>query len=140
MAGFARPFFVLRKKSSLRDRRHVGGVGANPSPRHRDAMSESQPIPTGGTKMTTIEKSQSAKTTSPKTSWFRRAVLGTAFAAVGMVTLGAATQPAQAYWYHYGWYHPYYSYYHPYYGGYGYYNPAYYGGYGWRHWGWYHHW
>jgi hypothetical protein len=96
--------------------------------------------------MTMIEKSGSPKrapkAASAKASWLRRVVLGTAFAAVGMVTLGAATTPAQAYWYHYGWYHPYYHYYHPYYyGGYGY-APAYYGwGYGWHGgWGWHHHW
>ena len=78
---------------------------------------------------------------SAKMGWLRRAVMGTAFAAVGLVTLGAATTPAQAYWYHYGWYHPYYHYYHPHYGWYGYgapyYGPVYYGWgwhHGWRHW------
>jgi len=93
--------------------------------------------------MTQIENNVPAKATT-KTSWIRRAVLGTALAAVGMVTLGTATTPAQAYWYGYGgYYHPYYAY-HPYhYGWYGY-RPAYYGwgygwhgGYGWRH-GWRH--
>ena len=97
--------------------------------------------------MTSIENSGFPKTASTKHSWFRRAVMGTAFAAVAVMSLGAASTPAQAYWYHYGYYHPYYHYYHPYYGWYGY--PAYYGGwgYGWHHgwgWGWrhgyYHHW
>ena len=88
--------------------------------------------------MTTIE----TKAASAKTGWFRRAVMGTAFAAAGLVTLGAAATPAQAYWYHYGWYHPYYHYYHPHYGWYGYgapyYGPVYYGwGWGWHH-GWRH--
>jgi hypothetical protein len=87
--------------------------------------------------MTTIEKTQSAQASSKKTSWIRRAALGAAFAVVGLVTLGTGTTPAQAYWYHYGWYHPYYHYYHPYYGYYGY-SPAYYGGWGWHRWGWYH--
>jgi len=84
--------------------------------------------------MTKIE----AKTATAKQGWFRRAALGTAFAAVGLVTLGAATTPAEAYYYHYGWYHPYYHYYPGYYG-YGY-GPVYYGwGWGW-HGGWgYHH-
>jgi hypothetical protein len=84
------------------------------------------------------------KVTVAKTSWVRRAVMGTAFAAVGLLTLGAAATPAQAYWYGYGP-GPYY-YYHPHhYGWYGY-GPAYWGrGYGWRGgWGWrhgyYHHW
>jgi hypothetical protein len=88
--------------------------------------------------MTEIENSGSLKTASVKTSWFRRAVLGTAFAAVGVLTLGAATTPAQAYWYGYGPY-PYYASYPYNYGWYG--NPAYYGGwgYGWRGgWGWRH--
>jgi hypothetical protein len=86
--------------------------------------------------MKTIE----TKAASAKTGWFRRAVMGAAFAAVGFGALGAATTPAQAYWHHYGWYHPYYHYYHPYYGWYGYgapyYGPVYYGwGWGWHH-GW----
>lgn len=87
--------------------------------------------------MTTI-KTTAARA---KTGWFRRAVIGTAFAAVGLVTLGAGTTPAEAYWYHYGWYHPYYHYYHPYYGyGSPYYGPVYYGwGWGW-HGGWHHGW
>ena len=89
-----------------------------------------------------MTKRESKATT--KTSWLRRAVMGTAFAAVGLVTLGAATTPAQAYWNHYDWHHPYYHYYHPYYGWYGYgspyYGPVYYGwGWGW-HGGWHHGW
>jgi len=73
-----------------------------------------------------------SKAATAKTGWFRRAVVGTAFAAVGLVTLGAATTPAQAYWYGYGPAPYYYS--HPhYYGWYGYY-PAYYG------WGWHYGW
>ena len=87
--------------------------------------------------MTTIETSV-PKATAAKTSWFRRVVVGTAFAAVGMLTLGAVTTPAQAYWYGYGP-GPYY-YHHPHhYGWYGY-GPAYWGGgYGWRGgWGWRH--
>jgi hypothetical protein len=86
--------------------------------------------------MTEIE----TKTAAVKQGWFRRAALGAAFAMVGMVTLGAATTPAEAYWNHYGygWYHPYHAYYPGYYG-YGY-GPVYYGwGWGW-HGGWgYHH-
>jgi hypothetical protein len=86
--------------------------------------------------MTTIEKTARAKT-----GWFRRAVMGAAFAAVGVLTLGAATTPAQAWWYGYG-YHPYYAY-HPHYYGWNHYHPAYWG-YGWNggwgwHGGWYHH-
>lgn len=85
-------------------------------------------------------KTMETKAASAKTGWFRRAVMGAAFAAVGFGALGAATTPAQAYWHHYGWYHPYYHYYHPYYGWYGYgapyYGPVYYGwGWGWHH-GW----
>ena len=72
---------------------------------------------------------------APKASWFRRAVTGTAFAVVGLLTLGAATPAAQAGWYGYG-YHPYYVYYHPHYYGYGYGYPSYVGwGWGW-HGGW----
>jgi hypothetical protein len=96
--------------------------------------------------MSTIESSGSPKSVRGKTGWVRRAVLGVTFAAVGLMTLGGATTPAQAYWYGYGYYHPYRAYYYPhYYGWYGY--PAYYGGWGWRGgwgWGWrhgyYHHW
>jgi hypothetical protein len=97
--------------------------------------------------MTSIENSGSPKTAPTKRSWVRRAVMGAAFAAIGMVTLGAATTPAQAWWYGGYGYHPYYAYYPNYYAGYGY--PTYYGysgwGYGWRGgWGWrhgyYHHW
>jgi hypothetical protein len=94
--------------------------------------------------MTTIENSGSPQTAIAKTGWFRRAAMGTAFAAVGILSLGAATTPAQAYWYGYG-YHPYYAYY-PHYYGWHQYHPVYYGwgygwrgGWGWRH-GWYHHW
>jgi hypothetical protein len=93
--------------------------------------------------MTMIETSSAPKTTT-KSGWLRRVVMGTAFAAVGLVSLGAVTAPAEAHWYGYGP-GPYY-YYHPhYYGWYGY-RPAYWGyGYGWRGgWGWrhgyYHHW
>jgi hypothetical protein len=68
--------------------------------------------------MTTIEKTARAKT-----GWFRRAVLGAAFAAVGVLTLGAGTTPAQAWWYGYG-YHQYYAYY-PHYYGWNHYHPAY---------------
>jgi hypothetical protein len=91
--------------------------------------------------MNTIENSGSPKTAPAKSGWFRRAVLGTAFAAVGMLTLGAAATPAQAWWYG-GYYSPYYAYYPHHYGWYGYrpYYPAYYGwGYGWRG-GWHHGW
>jgi hypothetical protein len=92
--------------------------------------------------MTTIENSSSAKTSPAKTGWIRRTVMGTAVAAVAMLTLGGATTPAQAYWYNGYWYpnyayNPYYAYY-PY--GYGYYHPPYYHvgwGWGWRGgWGW----
>jgi hypothetical protein len=92
--------------------------------------------------MTTIESSGSPKPARAKSGWFRRAVTGAAFAAVGMLTLGAATTPAQAWWYGYGYYHPHYAYYPHYYGWYGYhrYYPAYYGwGWGWRG-GWHHGW
>jgi hypothetical protein len=85
--------------------------------------------------MTTIENGGSPKTAPAKTGRFRCAVLGAAFAAVSMLSLGAATTPAQARWYGYG-YHPYYAYYPHYYGWY-HYHPAYWG-YGW-HGGWYHH-
>jgi hypothetical protein len=64
--------------------------------------------------MTQIETSGSPKTSQAKTPWLRRVVLGTAFAAVGMLTLGTATTPAEAYWgygYHPYWYHPYHAYY-----------------------------
>ena len=95
--------------------------------------------------MTTIENSGSPKTASAKTSWLRRVVMGSAFAAVGILTLGTATTPAQAWWYGGYGYHPYYAYY-PHYYGYGYhpYYPAYWGygwhgGWGWRG-GWHHHW
>jgi hypothetical protein len=87
--------------------------------------------------MTTNENSGSVQTGRVKTGWFRRVVMGTAFAAVGLLTFGAVSTPAQAYWYHYGY--PYYtSYYTPYYG---YYGPAYYGPgyYGWG-WGWHRGW
>jgi hypothetical protein len=90
--------------------------------------------------MNTIEGSASPKTAQKKSGWLRRAVLGATFAAIGTMTLGAATTPAEAYWYHHGYYHPHYAYYPHYYGwrGYGYY-PAYYGwGWGW-HGGWGHH-
>jgi hypothetical protein len=89
--------------------------------------------------MTMREISGSPKAVSG--NWFRRAVMGATFAAVGVVALGAATTPAEAYWYGYG-YHPYYAY-HPYhYGWYGY-GPSFrvgwgWGGYGWRG-GWGHH-
>jgi len=89
--------------------------------------------------MTTIENSGSPKTSPAKTGWVRRTVMGTAVAAVAMVTLGAATTPAQAWWYH-GYYHPYYVYYHPYHYGWYNYHPVYWGwggGWGWHHW---HHW
>jgi hypothetical protein len=151
MAGRTRPFFFRSKKFSQRDRHHVANAGDTPIAINRDAISESGPVPAGGTKMTSIENSGSAQTASTKSTRLRRALMGTAFAAVAMLSLGAGSTPAQAYWYHYGWYHPYYHYYHPYYGWYGY--PAYYGGwgYGWRGgwgwhggWGWrhgyYHHW
>jgi hypothetical protein len=90
--------------------------------------------------MNTIEISGSPKSAQAKSSWFRRAVLGVTFAAIGTMTLGAATTPAQAYWYGYG-YHPYYAYYPHYYGWHRYY-PAYYGwGWGWHGgWGGHHGW
>jgi hypothetical protein len=95
--------------------------------------------------MTKIETS-APKATAAKAGWFRRVVMGSAFAAVGLLTLGTATTPAQAYWYGYGYGPGPYYYYHPHhYGWYGY-RPAYWGwGYGWRGgWGWrhgyYHHW
>ena len=83
------------------------------------------------------------KTASSKQGWLRRVAMGAAFAVVGLVSLGGATTPAQAYWYGYGP-NPYY-YYHPHYYGYYGYGPVYYGwgwgwhggwGYhrGWRHW------
>jgi hypothetical protein len=88
--------------------------------------------------MTTMENSGSPKTDHVTTGWFRRATLGVAFAAVGMLTLGTATTPAQAYWYGH---HPYYVYYHPYHYGWYHYYPAYYGGWGWHPgWGWQHGW
>jgi len=94
--------------------------------------------------MTITQTSGLPQRAPAKSNWLRRAVLGTAFAAAGFVTLGAGTSPAQAYWYHgWGYWHPHYVYYyHPYY--YGGYYPAYWGGWGWRGgwgygWGW-HHW
>lgn len=95
--------------------------------------------------MTTTEISGSPKTAPVKTAWLRRTVMGTAFATAGILTLGAAATPAQA-WYGYGP-HPYYAYYYPHhYGWYGAY-PAYHVGWGWgwrggwSHGGWgYHHW
>ena len=102
--------------------------------------------------MTTIENSASATTSPAKSSWVRRTVMGTAVAAVAMLTLGGATSPAQAYWYG-GYWYPNYAYYPAYYPyGYGYYHPYYYHagwGWGWRggwggwHGGWghgWHHW
>jgi hypothetical protein len=91
--------------------------------------------------MTHIVTSPSPAAARRKTGWFRRAALGAAVAATGLLSLGAAPTPAQAHWYGYG----YYPYYHPhYYGWYGY-RPAYWGwgggwhhGWGWRH-GYYHH-
>jgi hypothetical protein len=91
--------------------------------------------------MTTIENHGLDQAATVRTGWFRRAVLGAAFAAVGLATLGAATTPAQAYWYGYG-YHPYYAYYPHHYGWYGYY-PAYHVGWGWGWhggWGWHRGW
>jgi hypothetical protein len=92
--------------------------------------------------MTTIENSASLETSPSKTGWIRRTVMGTAVAAVTVLTLGAHTTPAQAYWYGGYWYpnyayNPYYaSYPYPYYG-YGYYRPYYHVGWGWRGgWGW----
>ena len=41
--------------------------------------------------MNTIEISGSPKSTQAKSSWFRRAVLAVTFAAIGTMTLGAAT-------------------------------------------------
>jgi hypothetical protein len=62
-----------------------------------------------------------------KAGWFRRAIMAVAFVGTGLVTMGAATAPAQAYYYYPGYYgYPYYGYpaysaYYPYYGyGYGY--------------------
>lgn len=83
--------------------------------------------------MTTIEKSGSPKTAT--TGWFRRAAMATAFAAIGVAALGAATKPAQAHWYGYG-YHPYYAYYPDYYR----YYPAYHAEWSWGGWNWHHHW
>jgi hypothetical protein len=82
------------------------------------------------------------KAVSAKQGWLRRAAMGAAFAVVGLVSLGAATTPAEAYWNHYGYYHPYYHYYHPYYGYGAYYGPVYYGwGWGWHGgWGYHRHW
>ena len=81
-------------------------------------------------------------TTSRKTSWLRRAALGVAFATAGLVSMGAVTTPAQAYWYG-GYYYPGY-YYGPHYGWYGYHRAhwgyGWRGGWGWRHGGYYHHW
>ena len=89
--------------------------------------------------MDTIESSASLQTTSSNTGWFRRGLMGAAFAVAAVTTLGGVSKPAEAYWYYYG-YNPYYAYYPHYYGWYGYrpYYPAYYGGWGWhrgwRHW------
>ncbi|HVH78457.1 MAG TPA: hypothetical protein VM782_03635 [Stellaceae bacterium] len=81
--------------------------------------------------MTTINTEVSTTTAARRTGWLRRLVMGTAFAAVGVVTLGAATTPAQAWWY-YGYNYPYYYTYYP--SNYGWYPGYYYG------WGWHHHW
>jgi hypothetical protein len=96
--------------------------------------------------MTTIENSASVRTAPAKSNWIRRTVMGTALAAVAVLTLGANTTPAQAYWYggywypNYYWYHPYYAYYPHYY----WYHPYYFHagwGWGWRGgWGWHRHW
>jgi len=86
---------------------------------------------------------------SARTGWVRRAAMGTAFAVVTLLSLGAATSPAHAYWYH-GYWHGAYWHFHPhYYGWYGY-GPAYYSayypgyvswGWGWHGgWGWHHGW
>jgi hypothetical protein len=145
-------FFQLRKKSAVCNPRHVAAAGRSPSQNHRVANERSSPvaraqaIPERRKEMTTIENSVSTKTTTGKASWFRRAVMGAAFAAAAVATLGSATTPAEAYWYHYGYYHPYYAYYPHHYGWYGYYPAQYgWGGWGWRggwgwHHGWYHHW
>jgi hypothetical protein len=75
---------------------------------------------------------------STKAGWLRRAVFGTALAAVGLLTLGTASKPAEAYWYHpYYYWHPHHVHVYVYtpYGGYA---PVYYyGGWGWHRW---HHW
>ncbi|HZK90911.1 MAG TPA: hypothetical protein VFC56_12260, partial [Stellaceae bacterium] len=61
-----------------------------------------------------------------KPGWLRRSLMGAAFLGAGVVTLGAASAPANAYYYpYYGgypYYAPYYSAYYPYYG-----YPSYYG-------------
>jgi hypothetical protein len=62
-----------------------------------------------------------------KFGWFRRALMAVAFVGAGVLTLGAAATPAQAYW-HYPYYYgypyyysyPYYPAYYPYYYGYPY--------------------
>jgi hypothetical protein len=88
--------------------------------------------------MTTSEISGSPETGRANTSWLRRTVMGTAFAAAGLLTLGAVTTPAQAWWYGYGNY-PHYAYYHyPHYYGWYHYHPGYWG---WRAgWGWHRGW
>lgn len=102
--------------------------------------------------MTTIENSASVETAPAKTGWIRRTVMGTAVAAVAVLTLGTHTTPAQAYWYG-GYWYPNYAYYPAYaynpYPYYGYYRPYYHVGWGWGWrggwgwgggWGWHRHW
>ena len=98
----------------------------------------------------TIENSASVKTAPA--GWIRRTVMGTAVAAVAVLTFGTHTTPAQAYWYGGYWYpnyayNPYYAY-SPYPYGY-YYHPYYHVGWGWGGgwrggwgggWGWHRHW
>jgi hypothetical protein len=86
--------------------------------------------------MTMSESSGSPEKSLAKTTWLRRTAMGTAFAAVGLLTLGAATTPAQA-WYGHGYY-PHYVYYYPHYYGWHYYHPAYWGWHG--GWGWHRGW
>jgi hypothetical protein len=51
-----------------------------------------------------------------KPRWFRRALMGLAFAATGVLTLAAGTGAANAQYYYPGYGYPYYGY--PYYSGY----------------------
>src|SRR5215469_15759874 len=94
--------------------------------------------------------------TNPR--WFRRSLLGLAFAATGVLTLAAGTGSANAQYYYpyyggypYGYGYPYYAGYYPYYGypyGYGYGWPVGvslgwgwgWGGHGWHGGGWGHGW
>src|SRR5580704_9813684 len=98
----------------LCDPRHVKAAQDVISPNYRVAIDRSSPdarasSPGWRNEMTTIENSGSTEMTRAKTPWIRRTVMGTAVAAVAVVTLAGATKPAQAYWYN-GYWYPNYAY------------------------------